>query len=157
MGLLDMCPWPTSGALHVVPEPLLPRSAGDVMVAASSRGLHGGLVSIFTTGVHLCPREDVANHGLFVLNPVYLVVGGLHGHHSPGGHAAVCSALGPLRVFCQLSLPLPVPFEQARGSARLGPRHRCVLALHQPHTACPQGAPKSTVGQHVQCALCCSS
>ena len=27
--------------------------------------------------------------GLFVLNSVYLVVGGLHGHYGPGGHSAV--------------------------------------------------------------------
>ena len=33
--------------------------------------------------------------------------------HHASAQLKVCSALGPLRVFCQLSLPLPVPFEQA--------------------------------------------
>ena len=33
-------------------------------------------------------------------------------HHTVA-QLKVCSALGPLRVFCQLPLPLPVPFEQA--------------------------------------------
>ena len=38
---------------------------------------------------HLSFSRSCWCRGLFVLNPVYLVVSGLHGHYGPGGHSAV--------------------------------------------------------------------
>lgn len=84
VGLPDVCPRATSGKIHLVPEPVLPCSSGDVVVAVSSRGIHGGHVPVLSAGMHLCTSQDVAHHGLPFLGPMHLVVSGFHANHSSG-------------------------------------------------------------------------
>ena len=58
------------------------------MVSAQCPIMQGRLERFGHLG-HLSFSRSCWCRGLFVLNPVYLVVSGLHGHYGPGGHSAV--------------------------------------------------------------------